>query len=293
MCPRQMQDFPARDMDWDLFCRVVDEGKDHLEFVIPFGGGEPLLGKDIFRMIAYCRNYGLRTWISTNATLLDERRSRELLQSGLDYVIFAFDGATPEVYQRYRPGADFHQVRKNILRFLELKKELNSTVFTVVQMVRLQGNEHQVGEFRRLWRGSGINEVRIKEDEVCCFDAAAGENHRTKRRPCSILWRGPLYVRYDGEVFPCCYSFREPSLGNVQSATLVQIWNSSRLQAMRSAHRSGNLSAFPVCLHCHVRQPQQPLLLASFLIDSLWIRKWIPLAERFASLSPLRLFEGP
>jgi len=291
MCPRQLQDFPALDMDWDLFCKIVDEGKRYLEFVIPFGGGEPLLGKDIFRMIEYCHQRGLRTWISTNATLLDERRSMELLRSGLDYIIFAVDGATPEVYQRYRPGADFHRVRQNILRFLELKKENASTIFTVMQMVRLQGNAHQAGDFRRMWSGTGIDEVRIKEDEVCRYDVADGKP-RSRRRPCQILWRGPLYVRYDGEVFPCCYAFQGPSLGNLKDTSLEKMWSAPPLQAMRAAHRNGDLSAFDVCSRCHVRQPFWPLLVASFLADSLWVRKRIPFVERLSTYYRLRLFEG-
>jgi radical SAM protein with 4Fe4S-binding SPASM domain len=291
MCPRQLQDFPAQDMDWDLFCKIVDEGKNYLEFIIPFGGGEPLLGKDIFRMIDYCRQQGLRTWISTNATLLDENRSRELLRSGLDYIIFAFDGATADVYQRYRPGADFHRVRQNILRFLELKKKMASTIFCVIQMVRLQGNAHQTADFRRMWQTTGIDEIRIKEDEVCRYDTPKEKRKPPRRRPCRLLWRGPLYVRYDGEVFPCCYAFQGPSLGNLNTTTLAEIWTSPQLQAMRTAHHQGDLSDFKICQRCHVRQPYRPLLMISFLADSLWIRKWIPLVERLSSWTRLRLFE--
>lgn len=291
MCPRQLQDFPAQDMDWDLFRKIVDEGKDYLEFVIPFGGGEPLLGKDIFRMIAYCRERGLRTWISTNATLLDEARSLELLRSGLDYIIFAFDGATPEVYQRYRPGADFHRVRRNILHFLELRRKTASTIFCVIQMVRLQGNAHQAGAFRRLWQNTGIDEIRIKEDEVCRYDVADEKHKPPRRQPCHLLWRGPLYVRHDGEVFPCCYAFQGPSLGNLKQTTVAEIWNCATMQKMREAHDKGDLSAFDICRRCHVRQPARPLLLASFLADSLWIRKRIPIVERISAWTRLGLFE--
>src|SRR5437870_5204930 len=102
MCPRELKYFPPIDMEMDLFSKIIEEGKDHLEFVVPFGGGEPLLGKEIFNMISLCRHHGIRAWISTNATILDDRRSRELIRSGLDYIIFAFDGATKEVYEKYR-----------------------------------------------------------------------------------------------------------------------------------------------------------------------------------------------
>jgi hypothetical protein len=49
-------------------------------------------------MIRITRDAGIRTGMSTNATLLDDKRADMLLDSGLDYVILAFDtGPLPEV----------------------------------------------------------------------------------------------------------------------------------------------------------------------------------------------------
>ena len=67
----------------------------------------------IFEMIRITREAGIRTGMSTNATLLDDRRADLLLDSGLDYVILAFDGATKETYEKYRLGATFEKTREN------------------------------------------------------------------------------------------------------------------------------------------------------------------------------------
>jgi radical SAM protein with 4Fe4S-binding SPASM domain len=292
MCPRELAYFPPKDMELELFSKIVAEGKDYLEFVVPFGGGEPLLGKDIFRMISLCRDHGIRAWISTNGTVMDEKRARELLLSGLDYIIFAFDGATPEVYEKIRIGADFQKVRENIFTFLKVKKELGSKVFTIVQMVRMKGNEHEVEAFKRLWNVDGIDEVRVKEDEVREHPDALPVVSGGHREPCPILWRGPLYVRYDGEAFPCCYAFREESLGNLKQQTLAELWNSSLMVHMREAHHNGNLSAFPVCQTCMARQPKLPLVLGSFLVDSMRVRKAIPLFERLSAHYNISVFEN-
>jgi radical SAM protein with 4Fe4S-binding SPASM domain len=293
MCPRELAYFPPKDMEMEIFQKVIEEGKDHLEFVVPFGGGEPLLGKDIFRMISMCREHGIRAWISTNGTVMDPKRARELLLSGLDYVIFAFDGATPEVYEKFRIGADFHRVRENILNFLKVKKELNSDIFTIVQMVRMKGNEHEVEAFKKLWTIEGIDEVRVKEDELREHnDALPAHYSGSFREACQILWRGPMYVRYDGETFPCCYAFRERSAGNIRQHSLAELWNSPLMVEMREAHHRGDLSAFPVCQTCQARQPKLPLVLGSFLVDSLRVRKAIPLFERLSAHYNISVFEN-
>src|SRR5262245_29868778 len=90
MCPRENIYFPPRDMELSLFRKIIDEGKDYLEFAVPYGVGEPLLNPEIYDMIAYCKSQGVPSGISTNATLLNEETSRRLIESGLDYIILAF-----------------------------------------------------------------------------------------------------------------------------------------------------------------------------------------------------------
>lgn len=125
MCSRSMSPSFGH-MGFELFRKIVDENRDAIELLLPFGAGEPLMNPRIFDMIAYCKRAGIKTELSTNATLLNREMSLKLLDSGLDYLILAFDGATPEVYEKYRKGAKFEKVRQNILEFLRLKLERRS-----------------------------------------------------------------------------------------------------------------------------------------------------------------------
>jgi radical SAM protein with 4Fe4S-binding SPASM domain len=218
--------------------------------------------------------------------VLDAEKSRDLIKSGLDYIIFAFDGASPEVFEQYRVGANFHKVRANILNFLKVKKEMKSRIFCIVQMVRMKGNAHEIGAFKRLWSVEGVDKIRVKEDEVRQHAAALSAPEVFLERPaCQILWRGPMYVRYDGEAFPCCYAFREESLGNLKTQSLAELWNSSQMQAMRAAHKRRDLRAYRACQTCQARQPSLPLLMGSFLVDSLQVQKLIPAYEKLSFLS--------
>ena len=56
--------------------------------------------KRIFDMIAYCRQKGLRSEISTNATLLDERKAKGLLDAGLNVIYLCLTASGPRPTSR-------------------------------------------------------------------------------------------------------------------------------------------------------------------------------------------------
>src|SRR5689334_5156233 len=213
----------------------------------PYGIGEPMIHPNIFEMIRITHDAGIRTGMSTNATLLDEKRADMLLDSGLDYVILAFDGATKESYEKYRIGATFEKTRANILAFLDKKIERKSKIYVVLQMVMLKDNSHEVDAYRKLWSIPGVDEIRFKRDEIRIDGSRIPHTEfKTRRRnPCHLLWRGPLYVRYDGLAFPCCYMYDEPPVGDLKKQSVMEVWNSTEMVKLREAHLKGDVSNYP------------------------------------------------
>lgn len=284
MCPRHIYTFDDENMDMDLYRKIVADCKDYVEFVWPYGIGEPMIHPRIFDMIRVTRDAGVRTGMSTNATLLDDERAEMMLDSGLDYVILAFDGASKETYEKYRTGADFDKTRENILNFLRKKLERKSPIFTVLQMVLLRDNQVEVDAYRRLWDIQGVDEVRFKRDEVQ-IDGSRSDDSRLegqRRNPCHLLWRGPLYVRYDGKAFPCCYMYDEEPIGDLREQSVMEVWNSSAMVGLREAHISGDLSAYPLCQTCQASRPDLPAFYGSLMVDGLTVRKAVPVLEKLS-----------
>jgi len=250
------------------------------------------MNPDIYKMLRYCRDADIYTVVSTNATFLNEKRSHALIDSGLDSLIIAFDGATPEVYEKYRKGAKFHKVRANILRFLEIKREREADLFVVLQMVRLPENQHQLRDFHQMWSRKGVDEIRIKEDEIVIPEVALEEriNHQRRRQPCHQLWQGPATINYKGDFYPCCHMWQSKPLGNVREKSVFELWNSHEMQRMRQAHLDGDLSDYPECQNCHAPNPRLPLILGSFMVDTMKVRQWIPKMEKAAIFYKFPLF---
>ncbi len=60
--------------------------------VLLFSGGEPLMRRDIFDMVAYAREQGLRVALSTNGTVINEGTADTLQQLGFAEVGISLDG---------------------------------------------------------------------------------------------------------------------------------------------------------------------------------------------------------
>ncbi len=71
--------------------------------VLLFSGGEPLIRDDIFDLIKYASDSGLRCSISTNGTLITPEVAERLRESGAVYVGVSIDGL-PETNDRFRGG---------------------------------------------------------------------------------------------------------------------------------------------------------------------------------------------
>lgn len=60
--------------------------------VVLFSGGEPLERADLFELLDFARNLGLRTVLSTNGNLIDSKIAKKLADIGVKYVGISIDG---------------------------------------------------------------------------------------------------------------------------------------------------------------------------------------------------------
>jgi radical SAM protein with 4Fe4S-binding SPASM domain len=112
-------------MCFHTFKSIVDE-LPHLEKVTLQGLGEPLLAPDLFRMIEYAAERGIRMGFNTNGTLLTPDASERLVRVGLDWLHVSLDGASAETYEDVRHGSNFARVRQNVIGLVRARRRLGS-----------------------------------------------------------------------------------------------------------------------------------------------------------------------
>jgi radical SAM protein with 4Fe4S-binding SPASM domain len=298
MCPRETHPQPKADMTDEVFGRLVGEAGDSAEHMMLIGLGEPFMDPHIFERIELCHRHGISTLLSTNGTLLDQRCAGRILDSPLEQITLSFDGAKKETFEFYRKGAKFEKVRDNFVRFARMKHERGSRLQVVVQMVVMEGNAAEVDDFIRFWRAvPGIDQVRIKEDETNLMRPDAGHAAGDWKHPCHYLWRGPMYVKQNGDVYPCCQSYMLDGapVGKIGEQPLADIWNSDAMQQMRRLHATGRAGEIDICSRCCTTIPHPALVAGSLILHGRTVRRLLPVIERLTYLSklPARLLRPP
>lgn len=86
------------------------------------GLGEPLLNKDLPKMIRYLKRRGTYVLFNSNGTLLNEKRGQALIDAGLDEYRLSMDGATREMYARVRGVDAFDKIWRNMRHFIAMQK---------------------------------------------------------------------------------------------------------------------------------------------------------------------------
>jgi radical SAM protein with 4Fe4S-binding SPASM domain len=95
-CVHCYNDSGASKADDELSTQEAKVVLDNLvQFGVPsvlFSGGEPLMRPDLFELIGYAVERGLRAVISTNGTLITADMARKIKQHGVSYVGISLDG---------------------------------------------------------------------------------------------------------------------------------------------------------------------------------------------------------
>ncbi len=245
-------------MDFSTVKKIIDEGVKHDLCAIKLQfRGEPLLSKDLVKTIKYAKSVGiLDVLFNTNATILTEEISKELIEAGLDKMIISLDGITKEVYEKIRRGGNFDTVISNITRFQELKKELGKDNPVVqIQITAQTNNRHQINDFIEFAKSIGIHNTSITEVQDYRINV---DEPGSKDFICEQLWQR-LFILSNGDVLPCCLSmvgaeYRMKPLGNVHKDSLADIWTGKEMSRLRELHAAGESNTINMCKICVLKQ---------------------------------------
>jgi len=274
MCPNSNppEDAKYGDMSMELYRKVIDEASKFVVDINLFARGEPLLCGNIFDMIRYANSKGLRTRLETNATTLNKDRSRELINSGLNFLSFSVDGYTKEVYDKIRVGGDFDKTTRNIMDFLTFKKESGKkTPFVMVQVIELSlikkcRDKKEKVNFVKKFKGFPLNAFRfitphrfggVIDEGVTGTEYAYMKKEGLLKNivsmrytPCPYPWYG-MSIYYDGSVLPCCLNFFDNYIiGDANKQNLVDIWNGMPMVSLRKRLAAGENKSISMCAEC-------------------------------------------
>jgi radical SAM protein with 4Fe4S-binding SPASM domain len=162
-CPRTYEELePPADMSWQLFCSIVDQIP-NLSRAVLHGVGEPMLVKNLPRMVRYLKDRGTYVLFNTNGTVLNEKNGRALIEAGLDELRVSFDAANAESYKAIRGKNYFNRILRNVRAFRDLQeREGCSRPRVSAWLTGLRETVEQLPEFVRVAAEAGVREVYLQ-----------------------------------------------------------------------------------------------------------------------------------
>lgn len=252
-----------------------------------FGFGEPLLNKNLLKIVCLAKNKGAEVDFFTNGTLLSRGISAALVKIGVDQITISFNAGTSRTYEKIHKGAQFDKVIENVVYLNNIKKMMRiKKPKLVINYIAMNMNFHELPLLVDIASSMGVELVEIKElvtyghlpemiserrrysskedDPIIelsnkiasqkgvsvFFDYYRDNgisNSNISSSICFQPWR-TLYVASDGNVKPCCFYWDNSFMGNLYEESIEEIWNNSKYQKLRNDIAQG---IYPEgCKHC-------------------------------------------
>ncbi len=268
MCPRTYH--MTRDqgvMEIDLFKKIIDElamanpefQQDRVVWLHHFG--ESLLHPEFDFCIRYAAEKGIRTGLSVNPMMLNEKISMPLLSSGLHILYLSLDGHNDESFSKIR-GLDnmYETSRRRLIDFLELKKHNPCSMKIILSMINFSLNNESIAAVKDEWEshkqidGFLMKNYTTWDGAIAEIDALAPERSTEEAGnhspiTCSFPWEN-MTVTWDGDVVPCCFDYNKKLiLGNAATQSLSDIWNDKPMQKLRKEFLDDRVSN-SLCRRC-------------------------------------------
>ncbi len=224
------------------------------------GLGEPLLHKQLPEMVKKLRGAGFGCGISTNAGLLDEKRSQMLIDAGvtsLNINIGDVGEAYEEVYK-----LDFDKTLANVLRFKEMS---GGEIDMIMVLVNYKNDAEHVKSMIDFWHDQGLPQTIsfeiMNRGGALEVDHMAYESFPELQQARDIFaaMDGPRpvcgapfafhFIGYDGQYYLCCSDWRK-------EAPLGSVFDESLLSIIGEKHRL-TLDRSKVCKSCNLDPTNQ------------------------------------
>lgn len=272
-CPTGTVDMDRGIMEGVVFEKVLSEisaHKDFIKVIVLYHGGEPLLNRNFYSMVARINDINSNFVIKTvsNGMALTKKHAEDILNSGIDLIEFSLDGESSDESQHVRVDSNTQLIIENIKGLIALKKSRNAAkpeiYIATTQFLRDKNSTESPGApavpawLKHLFEGevSGYKTTYAlrwphmgNSGKFDFFKPVSGVDSNE----CDLVVN-TLTVRADGTVVPCCFDLTSKLvMGNILEESLADIWNGQKYSMLRESIKSKNYIS--ICNTCVVVRP--------------------------------------
>ncbi len=253
-------------MSFETFRKAVDEfvelNPEHArtQDVWLHGFGESLVHPEFGKFMRYAIDKGVNAGLSINPLMLTKKVASDLLDAAPGHLYVALDGHDDESFEKIRgvPNA-YHKSKRRLLKFLQEKQRRGVKTKITLSMIDFPNNRQSIEEVESYWNAQeGIDHFVAKpfvswDGKAEDVNRLAGPDRKPRQTQGKVLCDFPwekMTVSWDGDVVPCCFDYNKRyALGNINTQTLLEIWNGERMHALRREMISNKVTN-PLCAGC-------------------------------------------
>jgi radical SAM protein with 4Fe4S-binding SPASM domain len=246
-------------MNMKLYKKIIDNCyKLGIKMITLSFFGEPFLDKTIIEKIKYAKSKRMNVGFYSNASLLNEKLAKEIIEAKLDGITISFDGYSKETYEKIRKNLKFEITKKNVLGLIKIRNKLDKKNPRInLVLVELEENKKEIGNFYKEWKEKvdSINIINMRNWANDIQKEGTKEsfhfNRKIKRKPCALIWM-KMVVDWNGDVVLCCDDWNHSTiLGNLKKQSIEEIWKGEKLRKIREAHIKGEFHKVSLCSACN------------------------------------------
>ena len=257
-------------MNFELYKKIID---DICEFEKPikvlrlYKDGEPLLNPRLADMIRYAKGKRCAERIdtTTNASLLNPQKNREIIEAGLDRINISIEGMNASQYWEFsKSRIDFEKLVENIRHLYENKKQCEI-------IVKINGDVLSEEDKKRFYEifGDIADGVYIEHIMSCWpeFELRGVEVNKEfgiygqeikEVQVCPYLFYS-FSINSDGSASVCFLDWsRKLIIGDVKIESVKDIWLGQRLKEYQKMFLMKKRKSHPVCCNCGQMSHGQP-----------------------------------
>lgn len=273
MCPVEDVQRDKKLMPKEMFDRIVEEIKPHAKWIKQVAlqaQGEPMLDKRLEYKISEMKKIGVETvTIISNGSLATAARAEKIIEAGLDFIDFSFDGSTKETFEKIRVRLDFDEVTKNIEDFIKARDRLNPDMHIRIRFTIQDSNRHEYEDFKKYWNqrlGGNTNDLAYGKELHHWANWMDYEPYQLLEQaelnatPCQSPF-STFAILNDGRVALCCNDYNASvCFGNIMEESISDIWKNEKFVEVRKNLREQGRNGVPACVNCNAWDPKAKVL---------------------------------
>ena len=264
-------------IEYEDFTRIIDESGELGIYAIAFNGGEPLLHKDIVRIIAYSNGRKVLPILMTNGLLLPAKWE-SLGEAGLKYIMISLDSLNEDVFMAHR-GVSLKKTMDGVNAAIKMREKYGWIVIHLTAVL----TKHNIGEMvllaefckkNDIWlevcayhhTSSDVDVLSVNDEKKCkeaikqlllykeqgypistsieylehIYDFFINKKKKPDRYQCMV---GYTTLQIDGHLNARpCWSSTFRMLGNLKASSIKEIWCSEEMKRYRKMMLRGYCS---------------------------------------------------